>query len=193
MQTSDYQAFVAAVADAGNQPAKAFAALEALVHEIVGAKLFTVMTSDTRQRMSERVHSSMPDVYPVSGTKPYNETHWSEITLNQKRTFVANTIEEIAAVFDDHELIASLGCESVINVRVIVDGEVIGTLNCLHEKGFYTEERVQAAEALKLPGAVCMLLHDRAKARKRCTRPAPGPVDPTPSASARRRHGCSGR
>lgn len=167
MQLPDYQKFVAAVAEAGNQPDKAYAALEALVRETVGVKLFTIMTSDTKERLSERTYSNMPQVYPVSGTKPYNETHWSEITLNQKSTFVANTIEEIAAVFDDHELIRSLGCESVINVPIIVDGEVIGTLNCLHEKGFYTEERVRAAEALKLPGAVCMLLHDRAKARNR--------------------------
>ena len=41
-----------------------------------------------------------------------------------------------------------------------VAGEVRGTINCLHEAGFYTPERVQAAEALKLPGAVCLLLNE---------------------------------
>ncbi|WP_246748660.1 GAF domain-containing protein [Rhizobium setariae] len=157
----EYAKFVAAVAEAGGQPEKAYAALEALTKALVGVKLFTIMTSDTTDKLSERTYSNMPDVYPVSGTKPYNETHWSEITLNQKKTFVANTIEEIAEVFDDHELIKSLGCESVINVPIIVDGEVIGTLNCLHDRGFYTEEKVRAAEALKLPGAVCMLLHEK--------------------------------
>ena len=40
-------------------------------------------------------------------------------------------------------------------------GNIEALLNCLHEKGFYTEERVRAAEGLKLPGAVCMLLHGR--------------------------------
>ncbi|MDB5526777.1 MAG: hypothetical protein JWM58_4540 [Rhizobium sp.] len=156
----DYQNFVAAVEENG-QPRKAFAALEELTREIVGVKLFTIMTSDTRERISERVYSNMPNAYPVSGTKPYNETHWSDITLKQKRTFVANTIDDIAQVFDDHELIKSLGCESVINVPIILDGAVIGTINCLHEEGFYTEDRVRAADALKLPGAVCMLLHDK--------------------------------
>ena len=163
MQVPDYTDFVAAVAAAGSQPDQAYAALEALTKSLVGVKLFTIMTSDTTDKVSERIYSNMPDVYPVSGTKPYNDTHWSDITLNQKRTFVANSIEDIAAVFDDHELIQSLGCESVINVPIIVDGEVIGTLNCLHDKDFYTEDRIAAAEALKLPGAVCMLLHAQQK------------------------------
>jgi GAF domain-containing protein len=167
MEMPDYKKFVDAVAEAGGQPEKAYAALEALTKEIVGVKLFTIMTSDTKEKLSERTYSNMPDTYPVSGTKPYNDTYWSEITLNQKKTFVANTIEDIAEVFDDHELIKSLGCESVINVPIIVDGEVIGTINCLHERGYYTEERVRAAEALKLPGAVCMLLHAQQK-KKAC-------------------------
>lgn len=153
----DYENFVAAVAETG-QPQKAFAALEQLTRDLVGVKLFTVMTSDTNKKLAERVYSNMPDAYPVSGTKPYNETYWSDITLKQKRTFVANTIEDISKVFDDHPLIKSLGCESVINVPITVDGLVIGTINCLHEEGFYTEDRVKAAEALKLPGTVAMLL-----------------------------------
>ena len=167
MEMPDYASFVDALGREGQQPETAFAALEALVRKVVGAKLFTVMTSDTREKLSERIYSNMPEAYPVSGTKPYNETHWSEIALTQKRTFVANTIEDIAEVFDDHELIRSLGCESVINVPVVVDGAVIGTLNCLDAAGHYTEERVQAAEALKLPGAICMLLHEKMKAGSR--------------------------
>jgi GAF domain-containing protein len=163
MEMPDYQHFVAAVEEPGGRPDKVFAALEELTREVVGVKLFTVMTSDTGRKVSERVYSNMPDAYPVSGTKPYNETHWSDITLKQKRTFVANTIDDIAEVFDDHELIKSLGCESVINVPIIVDGLVLGTINCLHEAGFYTEERVRAADALKLPGTVCMMLHEKMK------------------------------
>ena len=41
---------------------------------------------------------------------------------------------------------------------IVVGGEVLGTINCLHEAGFYTRDKVEAAEALKLPGAVCLLL-----------------------------------
>ncbi|MFP5077825.1 GAF domain-containing protein [Rhizobium sp. YIM 134829] len=152
--------FLAGLAEA-DQPRAAYAALEALTRRLVGVKLFTLMTSDTTTRLAERIYSSHPKDYPVSGTKPYNETYWSDITLRQQKTFVANTIEAIAEVFPDYELIDQLGCQSVINVPIVVGGTVIGTINCLHEAGFYTPERVAAAEALKLPGAVCMLLAER--------------------------------
>ncbi|MEA3536764.1 GAF domain-containing protein [Rhizobium sp. CC-YZS058] len=162
--TDPTAAFLSGLAAQG-QPQAAFAALEALTRQLVGVKLFTIMTSDTVTRLAERVYSSHPEDYPVSGTKPYNETYWSDITLRQQKTFVANTIEAIAEVFPDYALIDSLGCQSVINVPIVVDGLVIGTINCLHEAGYYTPERVEAAEALKLPGAICMLLADRDRAR----------------------------
>lgn len=163
----DYDTFRTTLEKDGLDAEKAFAALETLTRELVGVKLFTVMTSDTKNRLSRRIYSNMPDAYPVSGTKPYNETHWSDITLKRKETFVANTIGDIAEVFDDHALIKSLGCESVINVPIILDGLVVGTINCLHEEGFYTEDRVKAADALKLPGMACMLLHDKMEGANR--------------------------
>lgn len=159
MQKADFAAFTAAL-ERGDGPQQAFDALCALTKDAVGVKLFTVMTHDSRTGMAGRIYSNMPDAYPVSGTKPANETDWSRQVIREKRTFVANTIEDIAEVFYDHELIRSLGCESVINVPIIVAGEVRGTINCLHEAGFYTPERVEAAQALKLPGAVCLLLNE---------------------------------
>ena len=163
---TDYSDFNAALAEAGDQPHKAMVALEALTKNLVGAKLFTIMTADTRAvKTPSAFIPALPDVYPVSGTKPYNETRWSEITPQDKsRPLSPTRSKNIATVFDDHEIIKSLGLGSVINVPIIVDGNVIGTLNCLHETGFYTPERVAAAEALKLPGTICMLLHTQNKA-----------------------------
>lgn len=159
MSSSDYSSFTHALAAPGQTPERIFAALEALTKALVGVKLFTIMTYDGALGLSQRIYSNMPNEYPVSGTKPANVTHWSTIVLEQQQTFVANTIEDIAAVFYDHALIQSLGCESVINVPVVVNGAVLGTLNCLHEAGYYTPERVAAAEALKLPGAAALLFN----------------------------------
>ncbi len=156
----DYEAITKAVASEDNQPNAAFDALKTLTEEIVGVKLFTVTIRDPVMRVARRIYSNMPDAYPVSGTKPSNESDWSRHVIVEKRTFVANDIEGIAKVFSDYELIQSLGCESVINVPVVLYGNVRGTINCLHEAGFYTPEKVQAAEALKLPGAVCLLLNE---------------------------------
>mgnify|MGYP001281104799 CR=1 FL=1 len=160
MQIPDYAAFTKAVAEAENLPDQAFDALCELTRDVIGVKLFTVMTHDSKTGEASRVYSNMPEAYPVSGKKPANETDWSRQVIGEKRTFVANDIEEIAAVFYDHELIQSLGCESCMNVPIVVGGNVLGTINCLHDAGYYTPERVQAAEALKLPGAVCLLLNE---------------------------------
>ena len=150
--------FIAELRDATNLPLDAYRALETLSVALVGAKLFTVMVRNEKMGWSQRAYSSMPDAYPVSGTKPINRSHWSQIVVEEKRTFVANDIEAIAAVFPDWELIRSLGCESVINVPIFIAGEMLGTVNLLHKAGYYTEDRVATSEALKLPGAVCLLL-----------------------------------
>jgi GAF domain-containing protein len=165
MQPPDYASFLNEAARADNQPQAAFDALCALTEQIVGVKLFTIMTHDARNGVAGRIYSNMPDAYPVSGTKPANETDWSRQVIGEKKIFVANDIDGIRAVFDDHELIRALGCESVINVPILIDGKVAGTINCLHEAGFYTPERVAAAEALKLPGMVCLLLNERLQPR----------------------------
>jgi hypothetical protein len=161
MQAPNYTAFTKALAEAGNQPVVAFDALCALTMQLVGVKLFTIMTVDRKGGFAQRIYSNMPDAYPVSGTKPANPTYWSEEVIEQRRTFVANDIDAIAGVFDDHALIRSLGCESVMNVPVEIAGEVIGTVNCLHEAGFYTPDKIAAAEALKLPAVACFLLNER--------------------------------
>lgn len=157
MKLTDYADFTRTLART-DDPQEAYAALAKLADEVIGVKLFTVMTHDPDTHEAGRVYSNMPDAYPVSGKKPANETDWSRQVIGEHRTFVANDIEAIAEVFYDHELIKSLGCESVINVPIIIGGRVLGTINCLHEAGHYTPERVAAAEALKLPGALCMLL-----------------------------------
>ena len=161
MDFPDYSKFITALAERRDQPEASFEALCALAEATVGARLFTLMTFDAGTGMAQRVYSNMPDVYPVSGTKPANPTDWSRQVLQEKRTFVANDIGGIAKVFDDHALIRSLGCESVMNVPIILASKVIGTINCLHEAGFYTNDKVRAAEVLKLPGALCLLLQLR--------------------------------
>lgn len=165
MPMPDCSGFAEAVIGAEGRTSAAFEALCALAGDTVGIRLFTVMSYDAGQGVARRIFSNMPDAYPVSGTKPARETEWSRRVIGEKRIFVANDIAGIREVFDDHELIRSLGCESVINVPIVAEGRVCGTVNCLHEAGFYTPERVEAAEALKLPGLVCLLLNEHVQSR----------------------------
>jgi GAF domain-containing protein len=139
---------VLAALAAPDQPAPVFLALETIIREQVGAKLFTLMTFDARTGLSRRVHSSHPREYPVAGSKPLSMGVWSRTVIDERRTFVANSIEAIAQVFPDHELIHSLGCASVVNLPVVFAGEVIGAANALDAPGHYTPDRVERIERL---------------------------------------------
>ena len=143
---------------AGNQPHTAFTALEKLVDQTIGIKLFTLMEIDHPRGVARRNYSNQPEAYPVSGEKFIEPNAWTEQVQDRQETFIANTIDEIAAVFPDYELIQSLGCESCLNLPIVVNRQVIGTLNCLHDAGHFTPERVKAADTLKQPGAIAFLL-----------------------------------
>jgi hypothetical protein len=155
--TPDWRSFLAALA-APDQPRATFAALEAITKATVGTTLFTATTHDVVAMRSTRVYSGNEAAYPTGGWKPLKPNLWTKTVLDGQRTFSALTIEEIAVVFPDFELIRSLGCESAMNLPVIVAGKVIGTLNLLAAKGYYTPARVEQAQELVPFVAVAFLL-----------------------------------
>jgi hypothetical protein len=132
-------AAVAAVATLPGQPAPLFGALDAALGAVVGHRLFTLMRYHERSGESERLYTTHPRAYPVGGRKPLNPTAWSEQVLRHRQPYLGRTPAEVQAVFFDHELIASLGCGSVLNLPVVWDGRVLGTVNLLHEAGWYDE------------------------------------------------------
>ncbi|TKT76136.1 hypothetical protein [Aquamicrobium sp. LC103] len=125
---------------------EAYLALQTLARTIVGAKLFTVMTVDMEAGLARRAYTSDPENYPASGTKPIRYNDWFDIVHRERRYFVANTIADIAKVFPDYELIDSLGCQSVVNIPVVLRGVLVATVNILDVEGHYTPERVSLIE-----------------------------------------------
>ena len=150
--------FDADIAEAKRADA-AFSALQALVQATVGAKLFTYMTVDMAAEVARRAYTSDPKSYPTSGTKPIRYDSWFDIVHKERRYFVANTIIDIAKVFSDHELIDSLGCQSVVNMPVVLGGELVGTVNMLDVEGYYTPERVQVIrEVVAVPAKLAAMV-----------------------------------
>lgn len=147
--------FTAALAD--TDPMAVFAALEALVQDTVGAKLFTVMALDPVSGMARRVWTNAPDVYPVGGEKPMPDNAWTDLVIRQRRDWVANSPARVAELLFDHQTIASLGCGSALNMPIVVAGRVIGTLNLLDVEGHFTPERLAAAQQIRLPGAAALM------------------------------------
>jgi len=156
--SSNEAKFVEAVSEA-RESESSWKALEDLAGAVVGHRLLTVLTVDMTAGLARRAYSNHPAEYPVSGTKPIHRDAWFDIVHRQRRSFVANSIEAIAEVFPDHALIASLGCASVLNLPVVLEGDLVATLNLLDIAGHYTPERVASAEAgLAIPARLCCAL-----------------------------------
>lgn len=130
------QQAVAAAAEPG-QPDRLYAALDHALGRAVGHKLFTMMVLHADSGEAERVYSNMPEAYPVAGRKATQDSPWYQQVIRERRPFLGPTMADVRWAFFDHELIASLGCGSAINLLVQYDGEVLGTVNMLHEEHYY--------------------------------------------------------
>jgi GAF domain-containing protein len=139
------------------QPGPLFSALEAAFQATIGHRLFTIMLHDAAAQQNARIHTSHPREYPVGGRKPVIERPWTTQVLRQGRPFIGNDADAIRATFADHELILSLGCESVLNLPVRWDGRTLGTVNLLHQAGHFTEAHAQAGMALAALAAPTLL------------------------------------
>lgn len=130
---------------------EAFTSLEDIndfVQRNVGARLFTIsVMADNRTSMA-RVYTSHPDVYPVGGKKTFardTSSIWLEQVIEGHSPFLGKDLASVRSFFFDHETIESLGCGAIVNVPVLDDGTVIGSINMLDAEGAYDEQTVETA------------------------------------------------
>lgn len=166
------EAILAALRDFGSKlaatsgPEMPWRALQNLAAEILGFRLFTITAVDAEAAVARRLYTNMPDAYPVAGTKPIQESPWSQHVIVERQTFVMNTNEEIASHFFDHELIRSLGCGSCVNMPVVLAGTVIGTLNLLDAEHHFTPEKLALLNHLQLPALTAFAVWNSTQAGK---------------------------
>src|ERR1043166_274904 len=68
-------------------------ALEKLTAEVIGHRLFTVMRFDGECSEVQRIHSSLPAVYPAGGRKQKKATKWTDQVLGETKVFRGNAPE----------------------------------------------------------------------------------------------------
>ena len=123
--------------------------IERASRDSVGHALFTITRFDPATLEVERVHSSNPSTYPIGGRKQKRDTEFSRRILLRGETVVCEGDAGIAALFDDHALIRSLGLHSSINVPVLSsDGSCVGVVNFLMTDDHVTAARLTAASAI---------------------------------------------
>jgi hypothetical protein len=155
------EALIEAQADA-DQPGAVFRALDRAFAADPGHILFTVLLHHPLQRQSERFYTNMPEAYPVGGRKPETDSPWMQRVVDGGQPYIGRTRDDIREVFFDHELIWSLGCESVLNFPVRWAGQTLGTLNLLHRVAHYTEAhlpQVRVLAGLAVPAFLVLTRH----------------------------------
>ena len=137
----------------------AYRALYELTRDTIGVKLFTVMTIDIEAGLARRAYTNDPEAYPTSGTKPIHRDEWFGQMEEGRAPYLATSIPAVRDQFPDHELIASLGCGSVINLPVVLGDRLIATINLLDAEGVYVEDHADRAEAeLSVPAKLACLV-----------------------------------
>ncbi|MEM8743608.1 MAG: GAF domain-containing protein [Pseudomonadota bacterium] len=134
-----------------------FKAAEQAAQAAIGHRLFTVMAFHADSVEVQRLYSSNEDAYPTGGRKQKRDTAWGRQVLDRGEPFIGTTADDIRAHFNDHEVILGLGLESVLNMPIQQGGNTLGTVNLLHEAGYYTPGHLTATKELaELLG--CVLL-----------------------------------
>lgn len=124
------------------QPEAVFEAVDQALQETVSHTLFTILTYDRENTESTRVYSNRESEYPRGGRKKVTSSRWAYQLLDEGTPFIGHDAHDLREVFSDHELIRSLGCESVLNMPVRWQGRTIGTLNLLHTANWYKDVRL---------------------------------------------------
>lgn len=117
--------------------------LDKEIFRLVGHKLFTLMVIDQSEKYVERVYSNNKKIYPLFGTKPIPKNAWTKRVLVEKKEYIGTNFKQIKKLFFDYETIKSLGCGSIINLPVINNNRVLGTLNILHKENYYTKNSLK--------------------------------------------------
>ncbi|WP_431282322.1 GAF domain-containing protein [Humitalea sp. 24SJ18S-53] len=133
---------------AAASPQEAFLAAENAVLALTGFRLFTILFVTRDGHEVERVHSSDPEAYRLSGRKRMGPTPWGAHVLEARKPWHGGDAEAIRWAFPDHALIASLGCGSCINIPVVSMRQIIGTLNVLDGPGVLRADQIPAIQAV---------------------------------------------
>ncbi len=138
----------AASADGNEDIVRLCALADAAADELVGHKLFTVMRFDSDSMEVERLYSSQPQAYPPGGRKQKRDTAWGHHVLELGKPYIGSNADDIRWAFNDHDLILSLGLESVLNMPITRENSVIGTMNVLHKAGHYQVTHLDTLRSL---------------------------------------------
>lgn len=127
-------------------------AIGAALAELVGYRLLTLLRLEGP--ILRRAWTSAPDQYPPGGGKDVRDDPWLQHLLAAPGPVLSANLQEVRERFPDHAAIEALGCGAVLNVPVRQHGKTLGSLNLLHEEGWFQPGHAAVAQGFaRLLGA----------------------------------------
>lgn len=146
---------VAELARLGVPISKLYQAIDAALHELMGRKLLTILRlADERLY---RMYTSDLSSYPVGGSKSIRNDGWLQSMLADGVPVISPDPKTVQQRFVDHEAIIVLGCGSVMNLPITCPFGTLGSLNLLHEAGWFAPEHILLARPFATLLAVAWL------------------------------------
>lgn len=133
---------------ANADPRHAYQTIDATLKTYVGYKLLTVLVCIVAERSVERTYSSNEALYPIGGRKKNLDSPWGRTVVDRAQPLISRDDADIQHYFADFETLRGLGISGMINVPVVADGAVIGSLNISGEAGQFTEADIPALTVL---------------------------------------------
>tara|TARA_B100001094_G_C17930229_1_gene670365 strand:+ start:270 stop:743 length:474 start_codon:yes stop_codon:yes gene_type:complete len=125
-----------------------FSLLEKAFFETIGHKLFTILKFDKNSFTLERIFTNKPYDYPLFGIKNLQKSFWQKSVLEEGKIYIGYNSNDIKNSFHDYDIILKLGCESVMNIPIVQNEIIKGSVNILHKKNWYSKRHIQSAKLL---------------------------------------------
>lgn len=125
-----------------------FFLLEKAFQETIGHKLFTILKYDHNKFMLERMFTNKPIEYPTKGMKKLKKSLWQKCVFEDGNIYIGYNSEDIKNSFPDYELIFKLECKSVMNIPIVNNNFIKGSINILHKENWYNQSHIKSAKRL---------------------------------------------
>ena len=125
-----------------------FSLLKKAFLEVIGHKLFTILKFDENSFTLERIFTNKPFDYPLFGIKNLQKSFWQRSVLKEGKIYIGYNSKDIKNSFPDYDIILKLGCESVMNIPIVQNEIIKGSVNILHKKNWYSKRHIQSAKLL---------------------------------------------
>ncbi len=118
------------------------------IQALVGCKESTVLMLNSKTGKARRIFSSVPDVFPLFGTKQIPAGQWTNLVVIQRIPAIFIGAEQIQSTFADHVQILAHGIRSVLNVPIISEGLCVGSINCLFQEESFSSNYEKLSESV---------------------------------------------